>query len=72
MLTMLPPHVHAKYQGDVRSYRIEIRTRVWMKPGQDLPPALKKLVETWVEAHEAELLEQWDNARNNRPVSIVG
>ena len=67
-----PPHVHAKYLGDVRSYRLEIRTGVWMKPGLDLPPTLKKLVETWVEAHEPELLEQWDNARNSRPVSIVG
>jgi len=67
-----PPHVHVKYQGDVRSYRIEIRTRVWMPSGRELPPTLKKLVETWIEAHEAELLEQWDNAWNNRPVSIVG
>jgi hypothetical protein len=29
-----PPHVHVKYQNDVRSYRIEIRTRLWMKPGK--------------------------------------
>jgi hypothetical protein len=67
-----PPHVHVKYQDDVRSYRIEIETRAWLKPGRDLSPALKRLVETWVEAHEAELLEQWENARNNQPVSIVG
>ncbi len=67
-----PPHVHVKYQGDVRSYRIEIRTRAWLKSGRDLSPMLKRLVEIWVEAHEAELLEQWDNARNNQPVSIVG
>jgi hypothetical protein len=67
-----PPHVHVKYQGDVRGYRIEIRTRAWMQPGKELPLALKKLVETWIEAHEMELLEQWENARNNRPVSIVG
>lgn len=53
-----PPHVHVKYQGDVRSYRLEIKTRKWMKPGKDLPPALLKLVEFWVEAHEQELLEQ--------------
>ncbi|MGA1283502.1 MAG: DUF4160 domain-containing protein, partial [Prochlorothrix sp.] len=26
-----PPHVHVKYQGDVRSYRIEIQTRTWMR-----------------------------------------
>lgn len=67
-----PPHVHVKYQGNVRSYRIEIATRAWMKPGLDLPSVLRKLVEIWIEAHEAELLEQWDNARHNRSVSIVG
>jgi Domain of unknown function (DUF4160) len=67
-----PPHVHIKYQGDVRSYRIEIRTRRWLKSGQRLPRSLENLVEAWVEAHEQELLEQWDNAMNHQPVSIVG
>lgn len=67
-----PPHVHVKYQSNVRRYRIEIRTRRWMKPGELLPPKLKKMVETWVEAHERELLEQWENAKRHRPVSIVG
>ena len=67
-----PPHVHIKYQNDVRSYRIEIRTITWMKPGKNLPPTLKKMVETWIEAHEEELLEQWENARNNRRITIVG
>jgi hypothetical protein len=67
-----PPHVHAKYQNDVRNYRIEIRTRDWMKSRKTLPPQLKKMVEIWVEVHEQELLEQWENARNSRPVSIVG
>jgi hypothetical protein len=67
-----PPHVHVKYQSDVGGYRIEIRTRKWMKPGKDLPSKLRRLVETWVEAHESELLEQWENAKNNKPVSIVG
>jgi hypothetical protein len=67
-----PPHVHVKYQDDVHSYRVAIKTRRWMRPGKGLPPILEKLVEVWVEAHESELLEQWDNARNNRPVVIVG
>ncbi|MCK5381093.1 MAG: DUF4160 domain-containing protein [Candidatus Latescibacteria bacterium] len=67
-----PPHVHAKYQGDVRSYRIEIRTRRWMRSPKPLPPKLRKMVEIWVEVHEQELLEQWENAMNNRSVSIVG
>ena len=67
-----PPHAHVKYQGDVRSYRIAVRNRQWMQPGKNLPAKLKKLVESWVEAHENELLEQWENAKQNRPVSIVG
>ena len=67
-----PPHVHIKYQGDVRSYRLEIRTRLWMKPGKELPSTLRKMVEIWVEAHEQELLEQWENAQNNQPVVIIG
>jgi hypothetical protein len=67
-----PPHVHIKYQRDVRSYRLEIRTRSWLKPGKELPLSLRKLVEAWVEAHEQELLEQWEHARNNQPVVIVG
>ena len=29
-----PPHVHVKYQGDVGSYRMEIATRRWLKPGK--------------------------------------
>jgi hypothetical protein len=30
------------------------------------------MIELWVEAHEHELLEQWENARNHQPVVIVG
>ncbi len=67
-----PPHVHVKYQSDVWSYRIEIRTGKWMRSKKGLPPKLRKMVEIWVKVHEEELLEQWENARNNRPVSIVG
>ena len=67
-----PPHVHVKYQNDVRRYRIEIRTRRWMKPGKSLSLKLRKMVEAWIEAHERELLEQWENAKRHRPVSIVG
>ncbi len=67
-----PPHIHVKYQRDVRSYRLEIRTRNWMTHGKDLPTVLRRMVETWVEAHEEELLEQWENAQNNQLVTIVG
>ncbi|MEW5988691.1 MAG: DUF4160 domain-containing protein [Chloroflexota bacterium] len=67
-----PPHIHVKYQSDVRNYRIEIRARQWMQPGKSLPSKLRRMIEAWVEAHENELLEQWENAQNGRPVSIVG
>lgn len=67
-----PPHVHIKYQGDTRSYRLNIRDRTWILPGRTLPSALKRMVESWVEAHESELLEQWQNARQGQPISIVG
>ncbi|MEZ4863344.1 MAG: DUF4160 domain-containing protein [Caldilineaceae bacterium] len=66
------PHVHVKYQSDVRNYRIEIRTRQWMQPGRDLPSALRKLIEAWIEAHEEELMEQWQKARIGKQVTIVG
>lgn len=67
-----PPHVHVRYQSDVRSFRLEIRTRRWMRSGRVLPHSLSRLIEAWVEAHEQELLEQWENARHGRPISIVG
>ena len=67
-----PPHVHVKYQDDVRSYRLNIRTRVWLMPGRALPGSLRQLVEAWVSVHEEELLEQWENARHGRPIYIVG
>jgi len=66
-----PPHVHVRYQSDVGSFRIEIKTRKWMKSKKELSPKLKKMVETWIEAHEQELLEQWENAKNHQPVVIV-
>ncbi len=67
-----PPHVHVKYQNDVKNYRIEIRSKKWMKPGRELPSPLKKMVEIWIEVHEDELLEQWENAMNNNQVIIIG
>ena len=67
-----PPHVHVRYQGDIRSYRLEIRSRNWLQPGKILPTSLRRLIEDWVEAHEDELIRQWNNARQGQPISIVG
>lgn len=67
-----PPHVHVKYQQDASSYRIDIKSRKWIMPGKDLPPALRRLIEAWVEAHEGDLMQQWENARKRISVQIVG
>jgi hypothetical protein len=66
-----PPHVHVKYRGDMRSYRVEIKTRTWMKPGKNLPPKVKKMVEKWVEVYAKALLEQCDKAMNGQSIAIV-
>ena len=58
--------------GDVRSYRLDIRTRAWLQPGSMLPSTLRRMIETWVEAHEEELLEQWNKGRKGQHISIVG
>ena len=67
-----PAHVHVKYQGDVRSYRIKIHTRQWMTPGKRLPSLLRALVETWVAVHEEALLHQWNRAQSGLAIEIVG
>jgi len=54
------------------AYRIDIRSRKWLKPSKPLPRKLKKMVEAWVEAHEEELLEQWERAQNHDPITIIG
>lgn len=67
-----PPHVHVKFQGDVGSFRIDIRTRQWLTSKRELPANLRSLVEVWVAAHEQELMEQWEKAQRGEAVEIVG
>ncbi|GAB2198504.1 hypothetical protein MAH3_26870 [Sessilibacter sp. MAH3] len=61
-----------KYQQDVSSYRIDIKTRQWLQPVKQLPNKLKRLIEAWVEVHESDLFIQWNNAQRRIPVRIVG
>jgi len=67
-----PPHIHVKYQQDVSSYRIDIKTKEWLQPEKKLPNKLRKLIEAWVEVHKMDLLIQWNNAQSRIPVTIVG
>jgi hypothetical protein len=63
----LPPHFHAKYSGDEAV--IEIRT------GQVLRGSLARrplsLVNEWRILHVAELLDDWERARQRKPLAYI-
>jgi len=62
-----PPHFHAKY-GEYRS-EIEIRTLGILR-GR-LPAKATALVIEWAALHQAELLAQWERARNHEPLEKI-
>jgi len=63
----LPPHFHAKYSGD--EAMIDIRT------GQVLRGSLTRrplsLVNEWRMLHVEELLDDWDRARQRKPLVYI-
>ena len=63
----LPPHFHAKYSGDEAV--IDIRT------GQVLRGSLTRrplsLVNEWRALHVEELLDDWERARQRRPLAYI-
>ncbi len=62
-----PPHVHAKYAGQIGIF--DIRTHV-IKGGK-LPPHAVTLVQEWLRLHEKELMENWRRAQSDRPLKPV-
>jgi len=56
------PHFHAYYQDDVAIFSLE---PIALMAGQ-LPARQQRLVEAWVELHQAELLEDWQRLQNGR------
>ncbi len=56
-----PPHFHAKYGKDRAAFDVQTLTVLegW------LPPRVRGLVVEWASQHQAELLVNWDAARNN-------
>lgn len=58
-----PPHFHVRY-GSYKA-AIEIRT-LRVKEGR-LPPRALGLVMEWASQHRADLLANWELARNDRP-----
>jgi Domain of unknown function (DUF4160) len=56
------PHLHAFYQDDVGIVAIDVVEFV----GGELPRRQRRLVEAWVELHQAELQAAWDRLQEGR------
>jgi len=62
-----PPHFHAKY-GDYEAL-IQI-SPVGLLKG-NLPPRALSLVIEWALIHQDKLMEDWENARNNKKLQKI-
>lgn len=62
-----PPHFHARY-GEHKA-AIEIGTRRILDGS--LPPRALGLVAEWAAQHEEELMNNWYEARNSRPLARI-
>jgi len=56
------PHFHAYYQGDVAVYAIDTIELI----AGSLPRRQQRLVEAWVELHQAELTIDWERLQGGR------
>jgi hypothetical protein len=62
-----PPHFHAEYSG--RKALFDFRGNI-LRGDLDSRTAVK-LVREWIDLHAAELEEDWNLARNNRPLNEI-
>ena len=62
----LPPHFHARYQE--QEVTIEIETGI--VTGKMSKRALRLLFE-WLEAHQGELMRNWERARARQPLDKI-
>jgi hypothetical protein len=63
----LPPHFHAKYSGDEAT--VDIRAGSVLRGS--LPKRALSLVDEWRRAHEEELLDNWERARQRLPLAYI-
>lgn len=63
----LPPHFHARYGGDEAV--VDIRTGEVLRGS--LPRRALSLVREWQALHLDELLENWERARQRRPLAYI-
>ena len=59
-----PPHFHAQYSGSEALYEIET-LRIY---AGRLPRRAHNLVIEWADLHRAELLADWERARQSEPL----
>ena len=62
-----PPHFHARYGRN--SVAVEIDT-LRVLEGQFPPRALGLVVE-WASQHQEDLLDNWELAKNNKPIKKI-
>ena len=56
------PHLHAYYQEDVGIFSLDPIALI----AGSLPTRQQRLVEAWVELHQAELLDDWQRLQEGR------
>jgi hypothetical protein len=60
------PHFHAEYAGDTASIGVD-GTGI----AGSLPPRQFRLVKQWAALHREELLENWERARQDKPLERI-
>ncbi|GAB4421289.1 MAG: DUF4160 domain-containing protein [Anaerolineae bacterium] len=61
-----PPHFHAEYQN----YEVTVEIQTGAITGK-MPRRALNLIWTWLDEHQAELLENWDRARQRQALSQI-
>ena len=61
------PHFHAEYAGGEASF--ELATLDCL--AGVLPPRIEQMVKRWARQHEADLMTNWERARNHQPLERV-
>jgi Domain of unknown function (DUF4160) len=62
-----PPHFHARYSGEEATIVIETGEVL----AGSLPGRALRLVREWLEEHRADLVTNWDRARDHEPTEPV-
>lgn len=62
-----PPHFHVRYNN--QKAIVSIQTLEILEG--ELTPRLFKLVTEWASMHQAELMEDWEIARDNQPLNKI-